>query len=74
MKLNIRRLTENDWSVLPTWWEKWPKWKTPERDFLPEEGLGGLNFNGGDNQFHWIQDGGNNIVGWMFNGGGNIFH
>ena len=42
MKLNIRRLTEKDWSVLPTWWEQWPDWKTPARDFLPENGLGGL--------------------------------
>ena len=48
MKLNIRRLTEKDWSILPTWWEKWPKWKAPERDFLPENGLGGIMVSKGD--------------------------
>ena len=42
MKLNIRRLTEKDWSILPIWWEQWPKWKTPSRDALPENGLSGL--------------------------------
>ncbi len=42
MELNIRRLTENDWSFLPKWWEQWPKWKTPSRDALPDNGLGGL--------------------------------
>jgi hypothetical protein len=34
MELNIRRITENDWSFLPNWWEQWPKWKTPSRDAL----------------------------------------
>ncbi len=42
MELNIRRLTENDWSFLPVWWEQWPKWQTPSRDALPDNGLGGL--------------------------------
>ena len=42
MELNIRRLTEKDWDILPTWWKQWPKWKTPSRDALPDNGLGGL--------------------------------
>ncbi len=42
MELNIRRITESDWEILPIWWEQWPKWKTPSRDALPDDGLGGL--------------------------------
>ena len=42
MKLNIRRLTEDDWDTLEKWWASWPKWVAPARDFLPEEGKSGL--------------------------------
>ena len=42
MKLNIRQLTESDWQTLPTWWEGWKDWTTPNRDSLPNNGLGGL--------------------------------
>jgi len=48
MQLNIRRLNENDWNILPIWWDKWPKWKTPPRDFLPDNGLNGLMVEKGD--------------------------
>jgi hypothetical protein len=41
MKLNIRRITEKDWDILPSWWNKW-KWTTPNRDSLPDNGLGGF--------------------------------
>ena len=40
--MNIRRLTEKDWDTLVSWWNNWPKWKAPVKDFLPENGKGGL--------------------------------
>lgn len=42
MQLNIRRLTENDWPILENWWSSWKGWAAPPRDFLPDNGLGGL--------------------------------
>ena len=42
MELNIRRLTENDWDTLCLWWEAWPEWVNPPKDFLPDNGTGGL--------------------------------
>ena len=33
MKLNIRKLTENDWEVLKQWWDAWPEWDAPPKDF-----------------------------------------
>lgn len=40
--MNIRRLTEKDWDTLVSWWDNWPKWKAPVKDFLPDNGKGGL--------------------------------
>ena len=40
--MNIRRLTDDDWDTLVSWWNNWPKWKAPVKDFLPENGKGGL--------------------------------
>ena len=40
--MNTRRLTKNDWYTLSKWWADWPKWKTPSRNFLPDNGTGGL--------------------------------
>tara|TARA_Y100000114_G_C11703414_1_gene299646 strand:- start:602 stop:1003 length:402 start_codon:yes stop_codon:yes gene_type:complete len=40
--LNIRRLTDKDWDTLVSWWSNWPKWQAPVKDFLPENGKGGL--------------------------------
>jgi hypothetical protein len=40
--LNIRRLTDKDWDTLISWWSNWPKWQAPVKDFLPEDGKGGL--------------------------------
>jgi len=40
--LNIRRLTDKDWDTLVSWWSNWPKWQAPVKDFLPEDGKGGL--------------------------------
>ena len=42
MELNIRKLTEDDWSTLTNWWDAWPEWDAPPRDFLPNNGTGGL--------------------------------
>lgn len=40
--MNIRELKEKDWDVLVSWWNNWPEWDTPVKDFLPENGTGGL--------------------------------
>ncbi len=42
MKFNIRKLTENDWNTLISWWKAWPKWNAPAKDFLPDNGTGGI--------------------------------
>jgi hypothetical protein len=42
MELNIRRLQESDWDTLVKWWELWPEWVNPAKDFLPDNGTGGL--------------------------------
>tara|TARA_X000001036_G_scaffold429113_1_gene459863 strand:- start:1935 stop:2345 length:411 start_codon:yes stop_codon:yes gene_type:complete len=42
MKFNIRKLTENDWNTLISWWKAWPKWNAPAKDFLPDNGTSGL--------------------------------
>ena len=42
MELNIRRLQDDDWETLCSWWEAWPKWVNPPKDFLPDGGTGGL--------------------------------
>jgi len=41
-KLTTRVLNENDWDTLCKWWEAWPKWVNPPKDFLPDNGTGGL--------------------------------
>ncbi len=40
--MNIRKLKEEDWDTLCSWWRWWPKWEPPVKDFLPENGTGGL--------------------------------
>lgn len=42
MQLNIRKLKESDWDTLCSWWDEWPEWQSPPRDFLPNNGTGGL--------------------------------
>jgi len=42
MELNIRRLKESDWETLVKWWDAWPEWVNPPKDFLPDNGTGGL--------------------------------
>ena len=41
-KLFTRALRESDWDVLLSWWNWWPGWKAPAKNFLPENGTGGL--------------------------------
>jgi hypothetical protein len=41
MKLQVRKLIEKDWSLLPQWWEAYDQ-EPIERDFLPDNGLGGF--------------------------------
>ncbi|MBS3914333.1 MAG: hypothetical protein KG003_07530 [Bacteroidetes bacterium] len=39
----VRALNENDYDkYLVEWWSKWPGWEAPPKDFLPENGRGGL--------------------------------
>ena len=39
MKLNIRRLTSEDYSTLVEWWDAWPEWQAPPQTFLPDTGF-----------------------------------
>ena len=43
MQLQIRKLIEQDWNFLPSWWEAYNQ-PVPQRDFLPDNGLGGFEF------------------------------
>lgn len=41
MELTIRQLNENDYQeTLVNWWKDWG-WTAPEKDFLPDNGMGG---------------------------------
>ena len=40
--MNIRKLEESDYETLLTWWDAWPNWKAPAKDFLPDDGTGGF--------------------------------
>lgn len=42
MKLNIRKLKNEDRSTLLDWWEDWGFELVPSKDMLPENGTGGL--------------------------------
>jgi len=42
MELNIRRLQDDDWETLCSWWDAWPEWVNPPKDYLPDNGTGGL--------------------------------
>jgi len=48
MNLTIRALNESDYDdILVGWWKDW-KWEAPLRDFLPDNGKGGLMVMDGD--------------------------
>lgn len=38
---SVRNLTEEDYDILVEWWRKW-KWTPVSRDFLPQNGTGGI--------------------------------
>jgi hypothetical protein len=41
MELTIRQLNDNDYQdILVDWWKQWG-WTAPEKDFLPDNGMGG---------------------------------
>ena len=42
MELSIRKLNEEDWETLCSWWEQWPKWVPVPKHMLPENGTGGF--------------------------------
>tara|TARA_R100001377_G_C3129592_1_gene88845 strand:+ start:138 stop:602 length:465 start_codon:yes stop_codon:yes gene_type:complete len=37
-----RKLRESDWDTLVKWWDSWPEWQAPARNFLPDNATGGL--------------------------------
>lgn len=39
--MEVRFLNEGDYDVLSSWWKDW-RWTPPPRDFLPQDGTGGL--------------------------------
>ena len=46
--MRIRKLEYNDYDdILTKWWKDW-RWSAPPRDFLPEDGTGGLIIYDGD--------------------------
>lgn len=48
MELYIRELNENDYDdILVGWWKQW-KWEAPKKDFLPNDGKGGIMVFDGD--------------------------
>ena len=40
--MNIRKLVESDYKTLCKWWEAWPDWSAPAKEFLPDNGTGGF--------------------------------
>ena len=47
-ELQIRRLQDTDYDeILTKWWADW-KWEPPKRNFLPDNGTGGLIVYDGD--------------------------
>lgn len=38
---SVRILNEFDYDILVKWWKQW-RWSAPPRDFLPQDGTGGL--------------------------------
>ena len=46
--MNVRKLNSEDYeNILVGWWQDWG-WAAPKRDFLPEDGQGGLIVFDGD--------------------------
>ena len=48
MDLIIKELSETDYDdILVGWWKQW-EWEAPKRDFLPNDGKGGIIIYDGD--------------------------
>lgn len=48
MELTIRKLNDTDYEdILLKWWSDW-KWLAPQKDFLPDNGKGGVIIFDGD--------------------------
>lgn len=48
MELTINRLSESDYdNILTGWWQDW-RWTPPAKDFLPDNGTGGMIVSDGD--------------------------
>lgn len=42
MALNVRTLVDTDYNdILTKWWDDW-NWEAPQKDFLPDNGTGGV--------------------------------
>lgn len=41
-KLVPRKIREDDWDTLKKWWDYWPGAGAPPKDFLPDNGTGGI--------------------------------
>jgi hypothetical protein len=41
MEYELRMLTDNDYDMLRSWW-KWFRFPAPPKDYLPEDGRGGI--------------------------------
>lgn len=41
--MQVRKLNETDYDeILTQWWKDWPNWSAPPKEFLPNNGTGGL--------------------------------
>jgi len=40
--MQVKRIEELDLGIIYKWWDAWPEWQALPRDFLPDDGLGGL--------------------------------
>lgn len=48
MSMKVKSLKEGDYeNILSKWWEDWG-WQRPEKDFLPDDGKGGVMVYDGD--------------------------
>ncbi len=62
MELNVRNLTEKDYTTLVGWWKDW-EWDPVPQDMLPENGAGGVMVKQGDKPI---------IAGFLFWSNSNI--
>ena len=70
MELYVRELNENDYEdILVGWWKQWG-WVAPKRDFLPNNGKGGIIVYDEDAD----GDGNSDWVDWEDEDGNDILH